>query len=601
MPALGGRFPRLVALGPPLVALALLVAGAPPATAGTTPGTATLGASRSEIVFGDAVRLTGQAGSDDPACVGGRPVNLQGREPGQSAWTLLGAHTTATDGTYAFSRRPEHTTSYRVVLPDHVTADASCARVVSPQAATTVDVRVELSLATNPLFAGNCSGLRVTVSPPKPGTPVQLEQLQGDGWQALFSGNLTDASRASGSVCYGWRSIGSVRLRATWPAPDALNGAGSSRPVALRVVKAPWMVHIDQLTSGRSVSVSVAAGPAALYERADGVRHAPASNEKLLQSMALLDRLGPAYRIETRAAATHVSGGRVLGALWLLGRGDPAVGKRAIAALATRIVSAGVRRVGRVMGAVNYFSHDWWATGWKSFFPSEEVALPSALTYRRNQVRGHHVGDPERRAAVALTRALERRGVHVRRKAAAGAPPSGLRPVASIESDPLQQLLRIQNLHSDNFSAEVLGKLLGVARYGRPGTIAKGAAALRSFAAAHGVRATSYDSSGLSYANRLTAFGIVKLLRVAEASSWGGALRATLPAPGQGTLEDRLHGVPVRAKTGTLHDISALSGWVRLSRTGRWARFSILSSGFSASREKDIEDGIVRTLWKYGH
>jgi D-alanyl-D-alanine carboxypeptidase/D-alanyl-D-alanine-endopeptidase (penicillin-binding protein 4) len=338
-----------------------------------------------------------------------------------------------------------------------------------------------------------------------------------------------------------------------------------------------------------------------LYERADGVPHAPASNEKLLLSMALLDRLGPAYRIVTKAAATKVSGGRVEGALWIIGRGDPTIGKSAMAALASRIAAAGIHRVGRVIGAVSYFSHDWWAHGWRSFFRSEEVALPSALTFHGNVVAGRHVRDPERWAAVALTRALKNHGVRVVRKPLSGRPPDGLGTIASIESGPLQGVLHRQNVHSNNFSAEVLGKLLGVRRSGRPGTIAKGAAAIRAFASAHGVSVTAYDSSGLSYANRVTAFGLVRLLGVAEASSWGRALRRTLAAPGQGTLEDRLHGLPVRAKTGTLHDISALSGWVRLSRTGRWARFSILSSGFDASREKDIEDGIVRTLWRYGH
>jgi D-alanyl-D-alanine carboxypeptidase/D-alanyl-D-alanine-endopeptidase (penicillin-binding protein 4) len=114
------------------------------------------------------------------------------------------------------------------------------------------------------------------------------------------------------------------------------------------------------------------------------------------------------------------------------------------------------------------------------------------------------------------------------------------------------------------------------------------------------VRVNAYDSSGLSYGNRITPRGMVRLMGVAERAPWGGALKATLPGPGLGTLEHRLLGVPVRAKTGTLEDVSALSGWVLLDRTGHWARFSILSSGFAAWRAKDIEDGIVRTLWRYG-
>jgi D-alanyl-D-alanine carboxypeptidase/D-alanyl-D-alanine-endopeptidase (penicillin-binding protein 4) len=252
------------------------------------------------------------------------------------------------------------------------------------------------------------------------------------------------------------------------------------------------------------------------------------------------------------------------------------------------------------MGATNFFSHDWWAHGWKSFFPSDEVGLPTALTYRNNIVRGVSIRDPERRAAIALTKALRRHGVAVTRKPGEGNPPAGLHPIASIESAPLQKLLAAQNFDSVNFYAEVLGKLLGVIRSGRPGTIAKGAAAIRAFAAAHGVRVAAYDSSGLSYANRITAAGMVRLLGVAQQAPWGTALVSSLPWPGHGTLEDRLSGVPMRAKTGTLVNVSALSGWVKLERTGQWAQFSILSSGFAAWKAKDIEDAIVRTLWHYG-
>ena len=52
----------------------------------------------------------------------------------------------------------------------------------------------------------------------------------------------------------------------------------------------------------------------------------------------------------------------------------------------------------------------------------------------------------------------------------------------------------------------------------------------------------------------------------------------------------------MRAKTGTLTDISALSGWVWLSREQAWAEFSILSSGMSKARSVVIEDAIVQVV-----
>jgi D-alanyl-D-alanine carboxypeptidase len=69
-----------------------------------------------------------------------------------------------------------------------------------------------------------------------------------------------------------------------------------------------------------------------------------------------------------------------------------------------------------------------------------------------------------------------------------------------------------------------------------------------------------------------------------------------LPGGGQGTLEDRLRDVRLRAKTGTLENVSALSGWVWLDRAADWAEFSIMSSGMSTSTSKTIENRIVRTI-----
>lgn len=155
------------------------------------------------------------------------------------------------------------------------------------------------------------------------------------------------------------------------------------------------------------------------------------------------------------------------------------------------------------------------------------------------------------------------------------------------------------DLYSINFDAEVLGKRLGVSRYGPPGTIVHGAAAIHQYTASVGVGTANYDSSGLSYWNHVSAYGMVKLLQYAETTPWLDALRLALPAAGQGTLAGRLSGVRVRAKTGTLSGISALSGWVWIEQEGRWAEFSMLSSG-STTYLKHLEDAILRVVAAHG-
>ncbi len=151
------------------------------------------------------------------------------------------------------------------------------------------------------------------------------------------------------------------------------------------------------------------------------------------------------------------------------------------------------------------------------------------------------------------------------------------------------------NFDSRNFWAEVLGKYLG-ARVKGKGTIANGAAAIASFVAAHGLSFACYDGSGLSYDNRASARGILDLLWTADGEPWGPVLRSTLPSGGHGTLEDRLTDVRIRAKTGTLHHASALSGWLWLERAQRWVEFSIVSNGFDERAAKKLENQIVRVV-----
>ena len=361
-----------------------------------------------------------------------------------------------------------------------------------------------------------------------------------------------------------------------------------------------WVQRVNSLVGDRPTSVAIAVDGKTLYRNKAWVARPPASNEKLLLSMALLKRLGADATIPTRVFATErvAADGVLDGNLWIVGHGDPENGARDMAALAAALEGVGLERVrGRVFGATGPFARDWWAPGWRDYFPRVYIALPTALTHRSNErAGGRHVAEPERLAAKALTRKLEARGIGVTRKPGSGRTPGGLVRLATIRSDPLRQIMRRMNVVSSNFRAEVLGKLLGAKRYGSPGTIAKGARAVEAFAAAHGVRLNANDASGLSYHNRVSADDIVHLLRVAERAQWGGVLRNSLAAGGEGTLEDRLKKVTVRAKTGTLIEVSALSGWVWLRRESAWAAFAILSSGMGTTTAKQIENRIVRAV-----
>ncbi|MGZ8566631.1 MAG: D-alanyl-D-alanine carboxypeptidase/D-alanyl-D-alanine-endopeptidase, partial [Actinomycetota bacterium] len=362
--------------------------------------------------------------------------------------------------------------------------------------------------------------------------------------------------------------------------------AADERPAAAGRRAAPrWIQRIDAAIGNRPFSVAIGNDGDVWYRNLHAVRRPPASNEKLLLSMALFARFGAGHRIRTRAmSAVHLDDGVLRGDLWLIGRGNPEVAEDDLDELAEAVEAAGVTRItGSVMASTGPYARDWWAPGWRDYFPTYYIPIPTALTFRGNEDHaGRNIGDPERRAARHLTKRLEAHGVQVRGQPDMGHAPTGLTALAQIRSDPLSRIVRRMNVKSRNLWAEVLGKHLAAARFGA-GTIANAGRAICAYTAAHGMTGTCHDASGLSYRNRANAIGIVRLLWNAETEPWGTTLRSTLPHGGQGTLDDRFADVEIRAKTGTLIDVSALSGWVWLEETAEWAEFSILSSGFDDS------------------
>jgi D-alanyl-D-alanine carboxypeptidase/D-alanyl-D-alanine-endopeptidase (penicillin-binding protein 4) len=556
----------------------------PDAVAGSA--TIELTASASIVDFREDVTVSGNV-TGDPTCVGQRQILLQWRPADSVSFATVATGTTASDGAFSFAQSQEHTGAYRVQLP----AVGGCTEATSGEALVDVRALVDATLVVGSNVAGSCVDLTVVVSPPKAGQTVDVLERDGGAWTVIETLTLDAVSFAQTQLCVRWNDIGVARFRVRWRAQDPLNETSTSQTLAFEVVKPKWVEQIDEAIGRRRVSVAVAEQGAFLYRHADARPRIPASNEKLLLAMASLDTFGPDHRIVTRVGAEGFRGGVVRGDLWILGRGDPFVDRRSMRALAVQLVEAGVRRVtGRVIGSTSFFRRDWHAPGWNEV-ARDYVNRPTALTFENNQ-------DPaaEREAADALTKLLERRAVRVAGRPSAGSPPPGLEFIAEIESDELQRLLATTLRSSWNFAAEVLGKGLGAEVRGTPGTIAKGAAALEGWAAHRGVPITGMDSSGLSYDNRVTAAGLVELLGQSEEETWGNALRMALPRGGQGTLEHRLREVSVRAKTGTLEEVSALSGWVYAERLDAWVEFSILGSRISKSTAVHLEDRIVKIL-----
>lgn len=370
-----------------------------------------------------------------------------------------------------------------------------------------------------------------------------------------------------------------------------------------------WKLEIDKILRKKPMSIQVRFQEDVIYSSNAQNKRVPASTQKLVLSMALFEQFGPDKTFPTTLSARSKRKGAIKGDLWVTGSGNPAVagnpivldqlppGSTDIQQLVRALTSEGIETIeGNIMAATDPFARDWFAPGWKPFFPNSEVGLPTALTFNGNIYNQHYTKKPELKLAESLRRRLHRAGVDVSGTAGAGHPPRKLRTIASVPSPRLAVLARFMNRQSANFFAEVLGKKLGADRFGEPGTIAKGARAIARYAEDEGVEIEAHDSSGLSYANQMSARDLAFLVELSEDEPWANVLRSTLTTGGEGTLKERLHDVRVRAKTGTLDEVSALAGWVWLEKTGDWAEFAILSRGIDKSGAVQVEDKVIRLL-----
>jgi serine-type D-Ala-D-Ala carboxypeptidase/endopeptidase (penicillin-binding protein 4) len=176
--------------------------------------------------------------------------------------------------------------------------------------------------------------------------------------------------------------------------------------------------------------------------------------------------------------------------------------------------------------------------------------------------------------------------------------------LASYESKPLLQDVRVINKVSQNLHAEILLRLLGRER-GNAGTIESGLEVLRGFLTQAGISSDQYvfyDGSGLSRQNLVTPHAIVQLLRYCSTQPWGSDYKATFPISGvDGSLTDRLNSPRLQkrilAKTGSLGGVKALSGYATTD-SGQVVVFSILSNNFNlpAKRVTDAIDQLVQAI-----
>lgn len=217
------------------------------------------------------------------------------------------------------------------------------------------------------------------------------------------------------------------------------------------------------------------------------------------------------------------------------------------------------------------------------------------------------VNDPGLFTARAFLDLLKRRGVRVRgRRVRRDAVPEDAKLLAVRYSRPLAEIVRHLNKTSSNFAAETVLKVIGAESAGTPGTWPAGLEAVSKFLAGIGIRRGSYslqNGSGLYESSRFSARQIVHLLRKAHADfRYGADFVASLAIAGvDGTLAHRFVGTGleryVRAKTGTLAGVVALSGYAGAKTQQGPLAFAVLLTGLpprATAAARDVADEIVQ-------
>ncbi len=316
-----------------------------------------------------------------------------------------------------------------------------------------------------------------------------------------------------------------------------------------------------------------------LFALRPGVGRPPASVEKLYTTVALLSQLGPDARLTTRVVGNgHLGPGGVWhGDLYLVGGGDPTFGDGAFNKaweqgygptanqLVGQLVHAGIKRVtGWVIGDAALFDglRGGPATGYAPDVPDFGGQL-SALAYDHGAT--FKKLNPGAFAAKELVLTMHGAGIGARPlNRTLPAPPVTV-PLASVQSPPLSVMLKLMDVPSDDFFAEMLTKQLGV-RFGSSGSIAAGASVISKTLDSFDLHPVIVDGSGLSRGDRSSPGEVVALLRTMWNTPIGRILSASLPVVGvDGTVQNIAAHTFAQgrciAKTGTLNYVTNLAGY----------------------------------------
>jgi D-alanyl-D-alanine carboxypeptidase/D-alanyl-D-alanine-endopeptidase (penicillin-binding protein 4) len=364
----------------------------------------------------------------------------------------------------------------------------------------------------------------------------------------------------------------------TWRSVAVVQGLGLALALAVRAHADPPLqaLALSLVGPGQGVFVDADDGTVLVAEAADRPVH-PASVTKVATSLALLEKLGPEHRFETRVTGKGtLQNGRLAGDLIVHGGNDPFFVFESAFLVLQRLRVLGLHEVGGALRVEGPFIFNWQ--------PDPTAGrLARALRGKDGAEAWHAVAPDERFAQAAL------------RLDGGRATADGDALVVTHRSPDLVRVLKSCNGYSNNvlhYASDSIGgphAVEAIARAGVP-------EALRG-------EIVIDNGAGGGTTNRMSPRAAVAILRKLETHTReiGHQITDVLPVSGvdPGTLKDRLldHRRYVVGKTGTFGSVgaSALVGLLRSPRYGTVA-FGVLNAGVPVPQARAKQDAFVRAL-----
>ncbi len=199
-----------------------------------------------------------------------------------------------------------------------------------------------------------------------------------------------------------------------------------------------------------------------------------------------------------------------------------------------------------------------------------------------------------------LTQSLENRNIYLKNPYKISKKQSSDKKLTQI-SHPISSAIDDILKNSNNMMAETVLKLAGAKKYNN-GTDTNGLKVFNEYCTKLGLDSNKIrvvDASGVSKNNLVDAEFVTNyLIKLKENKTL-----KHLPVPGEGTLSTRM--IPLkdnlRAKTGTLSDISSIAGYITSQKGKNYAFCIIINDPKSTnSDKKTLEDYLIRVIYLKG-